>query len=80
MTVQQSYTKKYAKKCMPLNLKTWLILFIVTETPKCLKPIWVGDGYCDDVTNTFECNFDGGDCCGSDVNTEFCTFCLCKNE
>ena len=25
----------------------------------------VGDGYCQDLTNTAECNFDGGDCCGS---------------
>ena len=40
---------------------------------------WVGDGYCDDSTNNPECNYDGGDCCGYNVNTQFCTFCQCIN-
>ena len=26
---------------------------------------WIGDGYCDDANNTEECEWDGGDCCGS---------------
>ena len=30
-----------------------------------IKNALVGDGYCQDLTNTAECNFDGGDCCGS---------------
>ena len=38
---------------------------------------WVGDGSCDDTTNTIECNYDGGDCCGSNVNTAYCQQCLC---
>ena len=40
-------------------------------------PEWVGDGYCDDIINHKDCNFDGGDCCGSTVNTEYCTQCIC---
>ena len=36
----------------------------------------VGDGLCDDVTNTPECLFDGGDCCGG--GTWICTYCKCK--
>ena len=36
-----------------------------------------GDGYCDDATNDGRCNFDGGDCCVPDKNTEYCQFCLC---
>ena len=24
----------------------------------------VGNGFCNDETNNFKCNFDGGDCCG----------------
>ena len=28
---------------------------------------WVGDGFCDDVTNTESCTYDGGDCCGANV-------------
>ena len=37
----------------------------------------VGDGYCNDESNTFECNYDGGDCCGPCINTNLCTECLC---
>ena len=38
---------------------------------------WIGDDYCDDVNNNVGCNFDGGDCCGANVNTQFCTECIC---
>ena len=39
---------------------------------------WVGDGYCDDVSNTIECNYDGGDCCLDNTNTVsfFYIYCL----
>ena len=37
----------------------------------------VGDGYCHDETNNEVCNFDGGDCCGPCINTEFCSECFC---
>ena len=30
------------------------------------------DGYCDDANNNEECQFDGGDCCGSDVKYGKC--------
>ena len=36
----------------------------------------VADGLCDDVTNTPECLYDGGDCCGG--HTWICTQCDCK--
>ena len=36
-----------------------------------------GDGFCDDVTNTPECNYDGGDCCGDNVKEDFCFNCIC---
>ena len=38
---------------------------------------WIGDGECDDVNNTEECQWDGGDCCGDDVATDYCTVCEC---
>ena len=41
---------------------------------------WIGDDYCDDINNNVDCNFDGGDCCGSNVNTQYCTECLCLEE
>ena len=36
-----------------------------------------GNGFCDDNNNVPECNYDGGDCCGSCVNKEFCSTCAC---
>ena len=39
--------------------------------------IFVGDGVCNDETNNAECNYDGDDCCGSCVYTEYCTQCAC---
>ena len=36
---------------------------------------YIGDGYCDDENNNAGCNFDGGDCCGVNVNTQYCNLC-----
>ena len=36
---------------------------------------YIGDGYCDDINNNLACTYDGGDCCGSNANTEYCTEC-----
>ena len=38
---------------------------------------YVGDGYCDDANNNEGCQFDDGDCCGPDINTDYCVECLC---
>ena len=38
---------------------------------------WIGNGHCEDETNTFECGFDSGDCCKVPVETSFCAFCIC---
>ena len=40
----------------------------------------VGDGYCNDETNIPGCNYDGGDCCGSCINTNFCENCSCIGD
>ena len=37
----------------------------------------VDDGYCDDENNNPGCNYDGGDCCGANVNTLYFSECLC---
>ena len=42
-----------------------------------IKNHLVGDGYCNDETNSDACGFDGGDCCGPCINTEFCSECQC---
>ena len=41
---------------------------------------WTGDGICDDLNNIFVCNYDGGDCCGFNVNTQYCSDCLCLSS
>ena len=43
----------------------------------CIKPAWAGDGFCDDINNDEECGWDGGDCCGENVNDLFCVYCDC---
>ena len=43
----------------------------------CGSPQWFGDNYCDDENNNEECGWDGGDCCGDDVNTDYCSACEC---
>ena len=43
----------------------------------CPTPLIVGDGFCNDETNNPDCNYDGGDCCGSCVVREQCSECQC---
>ena len=40
-------------------------------------PYAIGDGKCHDMNNNEGCYYDGGDCCGSNVNTQECTECIC---
>ena len=49
------------------------VCFITTG---CDSPDLIGDGFCNDETNNFDCDSDGGDCCVN-VNTEFCSDCNC---
>ena len=44
-----------------------------------IRPWTIGDGYCDDDTNNEDCLFDGGDCCGYNVITYYCTECFCHH-
>ena len=48
-----------------------------TTTSGGCSQVWIGDGYCDDINNNLDCTYDGGDCCGSNVNTQYCTECQC---
>ena len=42
-----------------------------------IKKLCIGDTYCDDIANTFGCDYDGGDCCAEDANTDYCVICDC---
>merc|ERR1711973_53303 len=46
-------------------------------TSGCGSPQWANDQWCDDENNNAECNWDGGACCGDNVNTQYCTACEC---
>ena len=46
----------------------------------CGTPSWKGDNYCDDQNNNCGCEWDGGDCCGSNVNTQYCSACECLGQ
>ena len=37
----------------------------------------VGNGICNDETNNAGCNYDGGDCCAMNANTNSCSECVC---
>ena len=41
---------------------------------------WIADGFCDDVCNFSELDFDGGDCCKDVVINEFCSDCFCYDD
>merc|ERR1711884_27389 len=59
---------------------TWIKANMETTAPPgvCGVPSWKGDGFCDDENNNAGCAYDGGDCCGTNVNTTYCTECKCK--
>ena len=49
--------------------------FIVSDCSVSLELI--GNGFCNDDANNVGCNFDNGDCCGSDVHEGYCSECMC---
>ena len=65
--------KRYCTECQCLE-----DVNATTLAPVCTGlPNYVGDGFCDDENNNHECNFDGGDCCGPNVDTIYCIECQC---
>merc|ERR1712159_22083 len=44
---------------------------------KCRLPKYKGDAHCDDANNKASCDWDGGDCCGPNAKTKYCTDCRC---
>ena len=41
---------------------------------------WIKDGFCDDMNNNEDCNYDDGDCCGTLANKKFCVDCQCPSK
>ena len=46
-------------------------------TKVCKNSKFQGDGFCDDGNNNGGCDWDGGDCCGAAVKTNYCSDCEC---
>ena len=67
-----NYTKGQVAKLIRTILKMSLEL-----TYRIWITLYKGDGYCDDPNNNCGCDWDGGDCCGNNVDTLFCTTCKC---
>ena len=44
------------------------------------EEIWISDDSCDDVNNNQFCEYDGGDCCGSNVIKQYCIDCECLSK
>ena len=40
----------------------------------------VSNGYCNDNNNNLECDYDGGDCCLTNLNTDHCSICSCSQN
>ena len=59
------------------NIDGSSICFIACES---VYPHYIGTGFCIDQNNNEACNYDGGDCCLPDGNTDFCTLCICHEH
>ena len=70
------------KRLSSLVFKVWVYVpdRIESEIGDCDYPLIAGDGFCDDEANNHQCDFDDGDCCGTNdftVNTNNCLQCMC---
>ena len=54
-----------------------LVVYFLWLVPGCDKFSLVGNGFCNDDTNNVDCNYDGGDCCVVNANTNSCSICGC---
>ena len=48
-------------------------MFFVFVLGTCYKESWKKDGYCDPENNNEGCDWDGGDCCGCNVDKKYCS-------
>ena len=56
------------------NMCFCLPLYGLHSHLECPIPQWRGNGICEDANNIAACNFDGGDCCGPNVNKQYCIY------
>ena len=58
----------------------YIIILFSFLVPGCDNVALVSNGFCNDETNNPDCNYDSGDCCGYDINSEHCTECTCFHQ
>ena len=71
---------KYCKDCLCLDPNATSTTTTTTPAPctgTCYNSSWKDDKWCDDGNNNCGCDWDGGACCGDNVNTFYCTKCEC---
>ena len=56
------------------------ISYCINFSLDCTNGELVGNGKCNDETNNLNCAYDGGDCCGSPINTNHCSNCTCHHK
>ena len=66
----------YCSICQCLDPEYYTIVTEALASSSC-QDAWQGDGHCDDGNNNAECSYDGGDCCGDNVSTIYCSICQC---
>ena len=49
-----------------LFLSTFCLVVVSTQAQSSCDLDYMGDGYCDAINNSAECNWDDGDCCNQD--------------
>ena len=64
-------------ECLDPNAQNIKTSTTASLLKSCRSPKHFGDNYCDDNNNNESCDWDGGDCCGDDVNTTYCSLCKC---
>lgn len=52
--------------------------FVGNIKSTCHYPAIVGNSICNDETNNADCDYDGGDCCLSSKNEDYCSECECS--
>ena len=62
---------------MACQADTGVVDYTTPAGPLACNPGWIGDSFCDDINNHMDCSYDGGDCCGCNSKTGWCTECQC---
>ena len=58
------------------------IIWLISNATACWSWTNINNGYCNGITNTEICDFDGGDCCLPEVNLSDCESaeCVCHED